>query len=179
MPTSSLVATASRIFGLYLFVLVALELRYVIYSIFLEIGSPSSRDDVWLPIIAPVFGIIFNIVAGLILIYKADQIAERLHAPTTNNINISLTKLDILEITMISIGVIAIISAVPVILQQIVSYAYFNDYEPHERRFFWDSNNTATMIFSAFKLVAGFFLILNARYFARRLQRVGEREDAR
>ena len=179
MTAASLLATASKIFGLYMWVLAALEFRNLIYSIFFGVASPSQRDDAWTPTLFVAFNLIFHIVVGVILIYKAEAISHKLRPANGGDINIPLGKTDITEIVIIAIGCIAILSAVPLMLQKLVSYAYFNDYDPHERKFFWDSNHTAAMIFSVFEFVAGLFLLSNARHFAKRLQRTSEREDAR
>jgi hypothetical protein len=131
-------------------------------------------------ILLPFYMLVFNTVAGLLMVFKADWISDKLRTPANGYINSALEKTDIIELVLIAIGVIAILYSVPEMLYKLVTYAYFNDYDENEERLFWtDGNNLSNMLFSAFKFVAGLFLLLNARNFARRLRRAGEREDQR
>lgn len=180
MNPQTLLHTACKIFGLYLFVLAALNVRDILFYI-VSFGVRSTPDSgEMLIILLPFYMLAFNIVAGLLLVSKADWIAGKLRAPANGYINTTLEKTDIIELVLIAIGVIAILYAVPEMLYKLVTYAFFNDYDKNEKRFFWsDGNNMGALLFSTFKFVAGLFLLLNARNFARRLRRAGEREDER
>jgi hypothetical protein len=177
MNPQILLRTACKIFGLYLFILAAFSMRDI--SFYLMSGGFRRDTEGELFMLFPFYLVLFNIVAGLFLIYKADWITGQLKAPTNGYIRITLEKTEIIEVVLIAISILAILHSIPEMLYRLVSYAYFNQYEPHERTRFWSDGNTSDMLFSIFKFVAGLFLLLNARHLARRLTRVGNREDAR
>ena len=179
MIPTNLLASASKIFGLWLFVLAALEFRSLIYFISAELASPSYRDNAWMSTLFILINLVLLIVVGLILIYKADRISRRLGPADVGAMTSPVTKIDIIEIVIITIGFVAILDSVPLVLQKLVSYAYFNDYQPHERNLYWGSNEIAAMIFAVFEFISGMFLLFNARHFAKGLHRLSEREDAR
>ena len=140
-----------------------------------EIASPSVRENTWATILGPLFSLIINVIAGWFLIAKANKISDKLGPVKDRVINVSLTKTDFVELAIVVIGFIAILYGVPVILQKLVSYAYFNPYEEREeRRFFWDNRDTSAMIYYGFQSVGGLFVLLNARYLARKLEKVSE-----
>lgn len=180
MSTHSILSIGAKVFGLYFFVLAAIDLRNIIVALSFEIGSgyPMAAEDVS-PIFLPLISVILDVVIGLVLIYKSDVIASKLNASLNDSINLPVTKRDIVEIALIAIGFIAVLNAIPLMFQKLVSYAYFNPYDRPERSNFWTNLDTAAMIYSVFEFVAGLFLVLNARSFARKLQRVSDREDAR
>ena len=178
MNPQTLLRTACKIFGLYLFVLAALNVRDLLfYMLSMGVRSPVDSDEI-LIILLPFYMLVFNTIAGLLLISNADWIAGKLRAPANGYINSSLEKTDVIEVVLIAIGVIAIVYAVPEMFYKLVTYAYFNDYDKNEKRLFWsDGNNLGALLFSAFKFAAGLFLLLNARNFAWRLRRTGDRNQ--
>ena len=119
-----------------------------------------------------------NTVA-LILLFKTTWVAEKLQLVESEPLNIPADKTDWIELAIIVISALALLHAFPEILFKLVHYTYFNDYEPHERPYFWTNANKAEIFFSIFKFVTGLFFLLNARNFARKLKRIGDREDAR
>ena len=179
MSTRSVLTTAIKIFGLYFLVLAAIDFRNTIVSILFQAGSDHPIGDRWGPIFLSTLAVILNVVVGFILLNKADDIAKRVNASSSHSVNLPVTKTDIVELALIVVGFIAALYAIPLILQKLVTYAYFNPYELSERKHFWTIHDTAAIIYSLFEFVAGLFLILNARSFARKLQRVSDREDAR
>src|SRR5690606_33955770 len=93
-------------------------------------------------------------------------------------ISTSVTKTDIVELAIIVVGFIAMLYGVPVIFEKLISYAYFNEFEDEDRRYFWESRDTAAMIYYVFQSVAGLFVLLNARHFARKFDKLSDREEA-
>lgn len=179
MSTHSILSIGAKVFGLYFFALAAIDLRNIIVALSFQIGSGYPVAEDVSPVFLPLISVILDVVIGLVLIYKSDVIASKLNASLSDSVNLPVTKRDIVEIALIAIGFIAVLNAIPLMFQKLVSYAYFNPYDRPERSNFWTDLDTAAMIYSVFEFVAGLFLVLNARSFARKLQRVSDREDAR
>jgi hypothetical protein len=179
MSNSTLLSTASKIFGLYFCVLAALDFRDLIFTVVFAIASPSRHDSDWVTIFGPMFSFLFNVGAAWFLIARADQISKRLGASKVEAISTSVTKTDTAEVAIIVVGFIAMLYGVPVIFQKLISYAYFNEFQDEDRRYFWDNRDTAAMIYYVFQSVAGLFVLLNARHFARKFDKLSDREEAR
>ena len=62
-------------------------------------------------------------------------------------------------------------------MHKLVSYIYFNDYDKNEKKFYWTNSNKASIFYSIFKLAVGLILISNGRNIARRLRRIGDKDD--
>lgn len=181
MGTKVVVFTACKIFGLYLLVLAAMNLRDIIYWILLATTESAFGDRNPLTALLPVYMLLTNAGVGLLLTFKADIIVEKIVQSDGESLNINMRRTDLIELTIISIGILSILSAIPEILIRLVDYAYLNrhDYEEGSKSNYWDDANISNVLYSVFKLVAGIFLLLNARYLGRVFWRVGEKEDAR
>ncbi len=178
MTAHSLLHTACKILGLFFFVLAALQVRDIIYSVMVIAIDPPGYQDQWiLSALFPMYAVIVNIVGGLLFIYKADWITRKLQVSTTGELNIAVGKRDLIELAVIMISLLALLTSVPQLLHKLVSYAYVYDRE--EGRNVGTNSDIALLLFFVFKFVAGLFLLLNARYLANWLTRVGETEDAR
>jgi hypothetical protein len=123
------------------------------------------------------FSSVFNLAFGLILIFKADWVTNKITPKATEKLDINLDKADWIELTLIVISGLTILYAIPETLQKLVSYIYFNPYDKNEKQFYWTNTNKASIFYSIFKLAIGLLLISNARNVARRLTRIGDKDD--
>lgn len=181
MTPKLLIHTACKIFGLYLLVLAAMNLRDIIYWLLLASTESAFGGHSPLVSIVPIYMLLTNAGAGLVLISKADMVADKIVPSDTGAINITAGRTDLIELAIIAISTLAILSSVPEIIIKLVDYAYLNphDYEDGTKSSYWNDANISNVIFSVLKLVAGLFLLLNARYLGRVLSQMGQKEDAR
>ena len=170
MTFSALFHTAIKIFGLYFVILTITNIRDIILSIGGQVFL--SNSDGMLPLLFyQIYYVVFNTTVALILIFRTSWVAEKLQLVEREPLNMPADKTDWIELAMIVIGALAVLHAFPEVLFKLVHYTFFNDYEPHERSYFWTNTNKAEIFFSIFKFVIGLFLLVNARNFARRLKK--------
>lgn len=178
MTHSSLLQITIKIFGLYFLILSVMNVRELFAFIFGEVLL--SDDNGTLPMLFyPIYYFVFNSFVALILLFKTDWIAEKLQLEGSESLSINAEKTDLIELAIIVISALAMLHAFPEILFKLVHYTYFNDYEPHERTYFWTNTNKAQIFFSIFKFATALFFLLNARNFARKLKGISDREDSR
>ena len=148
---------------------------------FMELGFMIARYKSYgeSPDILIIFGGIFvttviSFVLGYFLTFKSESITKRIFKFDSKTIDIGLEKTDWIEISLVTIGIIAIVFSVPQILSTIVDNIYFHN---HRESVFWTLNRKTDTLYGLFKLLAGLFLILNARNFAKKIVRRGENDD--
>ena len=113
-------------------------------------------------------------VLGYFGTLKAEVITKRISKPDTKTIDLGLGKTEWMEISLVTVGVIAIIFSIPQILSTIVDNVYFHNHQESE---FWTLSRKTDTFYGVFKLVTGLFLILNARNFAKKIVLRGEKDD--
>lgn len=177
MNNKDIVSTSNKVFGLYFIIQTVGNFRDLFINLYTTLGGSYSdypRVDYYLSLS---FSAAFNLVFGLILIFKADWVTSRIVTKTSEKLDVNLDKTDWIELSLIVISALTILYSIPEIMQKIVSYIYFNPYDKNERQFYWTDTNKASIFYSIFKLAIGLLLISNARNVARRLKRIGDKED--
>jgi hypothetical protein len=114
---------------------------------------------------------------ALIFIFKADTIANKLQPIETGELAIPLDKTTWIELAIIIISGLAILNSFPEIIYKGVQFVYFNEYDRIDRHRFWNEREKAYIFFAVFKFVVALVALLNARNFAQRLQRIGEKDE--
>ncbi len=104
-----------------------------------------------------------NFVFGLVLIFRADWITNKIIPKASEKLDINLDKTDWIELTLIAICGLTILYSIPEAMQEFVSYIYFNPYDKNEKQFYWTNTNKASIFYSIFKLAIALLFISNAR----------------
>ncbi|MDH5609393.1 MAG: hypothetical protein OEY56_07935 [Cyclobacteriaceae bacterium] len=173
MAKSELLYIAIKIFGLYFIVQFV---QYFIDFLFMVVGNNLFTNDAEMIYVfagIAITGLVY-LIFGVLAIFKTELIARRILRPTSELVNISTSKLDIIEIALVTISVLAIVYSIPSILSQTVDNIYFHD--PKETEF-WTKSTKGEFFESVFITVIGIFLLLNARNFAKMIVKRGERDD--
>jgi hypothetical protein len=177
MNSTDIIKTSSKIFGLYFILQTISNLRDMFYYLTGTLISSGDNEGVFMILEGQVYMAVFNLAVGLTLIFKADWVTEKLNPQTTGDLKANLDKKDLVELAIIVISGITILYSVPEILYKLVHYTYFNDYNGNERQYFWTNENKSDIFYSIFKSVVGLFCLLNARNFAGRLQKIGDKDE--
>jgi hypothetical protein len=169
---------AIKIFGLYFFVeffQYFMELALVLIGSQLEGGETNGYQGIELYFWY--FGYIARALVSLIVfcfaIFRTEWIANKILG-RDEPIKLLENKLDLLEVTLVVIGILAILSALPELLYQLVNLIYFHN---HAESPYWTSSKQGTIFRYIFQLGLGFFVVMNARNFAKKLQRIGVKDD--
>jgi hypothetical protein len=177
MNNMDIIRTSSKVFGLYFIIQTIGNLRDLFFNLYTTLSGSYSDNRMVDFFVGLSYNAIFNLVFGTILIFKADWVADKINSKTSEKLNINLGKTDWIELTILVISGLTILYSIPEILHKLVSYIYFNDNDKNEKQFYWTNTNKAAIFYSIFKLAIGLLLISNARNIAKRLKRVGDKED--
>jgi hypothetical protein len=177
MTNSDILKTASKVFGLYFMVQALMSLRDLFYYLTGTFSSKGDNEGIFMILTSQIYMGTFNLAAGVILIFKADWVASKLAPDPAGHLAVGLDKKGWIELALIVISGLTILNSFPEILYKGVYYVYFNDYDEAERQFFWTNKNKADIFYSIFKFAVGLFVLLNARNFAGRLQKIGDKDD--
>jgi hypothetical protein len=175
MNDIDILKTSCKVFGLYFLIQTIMNIReLVLYPI---VYALDGTENIFAFLGASIYQCVFNLLIGLVLIFKADTITQKLNPGKTGELKLNFEKADWIELSLIIISGLALLNALPEILHKLVYYLYFNDYERHERAQFWTSENKADLFYSIFKFGVALILLLNARNFSLRLKKVGDKDD--
>jgi Sec-independent protein secretion pathway component TatC len=177
MNSTDIIRTTSKIFGFYFVIQTVMNLGDIFLNVFASLDNGFNHNGMQTLFMSLSYMAIFNLTVGLILIFKADSITEKIRPAKTNRISLNIDKTDWIELSLIVISGLTIIHSIPEIMYKVVNYIYFNDYDKNEKQYFWTNQNKANLIYSVFKFAVGLFFLLNARNFAGRLKRVGDKDD--
>ncbi len=171
MTKTELYSIAIKIFGLY-FLVVFIE--DVFGATFYSAGLfSSSFESPWYMYVS-IFGkSLVDFAVFYIATLRTDLVLKRFFKTDDSQVHLTLLKFDWLELAISIIGVIAIINAIPNLLNVVVGQVYYrNDPEA-----FGLGNEKAPIFLEIFKLAVGILTILNARNLAKFIVKRGERDD--
>jgi Ca2+/Na+ antiporter len=183
MDQKQIIATASKILGLYFLVLLILELKNGLMVLFANLRSSNmgGREFEYLYFNLIQYGTHFIVYALVVwfLIYKSDQIANKISASGADTkLGIAISSVELLKIVVASIGLIMVTHSIPDILNHLAGFIYFNEYDGNSKMSFWDVKDRKTyLLFGIFKLAVGLIVITNAGSLSKKLMRIGAREE--
>lgn len=177
MTRRHFIETSVIIFGCYFMVLAIQNCRdvitYLSATVFYDGGFKDLLDGIFITSVQ----LIINVIAGVYVIANAKNISQKFDAAQGEKLSFGLRKVDIIEVALIVIAVIGITSSIPRILHKVTHFLYFNDYEKHEKTRFWTGQEKAIILYWIFVLAVGIFLVFNARYFAKKIVRIEDKDD--
>lgn len=177
MHSNDIIKTSSKVFGLYFIIQTVMNLRDFLYLFVGTFSNDFGTEGNYMILASHIYMAVFNLVIGLILIFKAGWIAEKIQVQKAEKLSLNLEKTDWIELSLIIVSVLAILYSIPEIMYKMVNYIYFNRSDKIEDLYFRSKDNKAEILYSIFKFVAGLILLLNARNIARRLKKIGDKED--
>lgn len=177
MNSIAIIKTTSKVFGLYFFVLAASSVRDLITSMIIMMGQAGFYNENFAVAWNWVIPGISNVVLGMVMILKADWIAKKVIGNSAEGMTVNIDKKSMLELTLVVISGLTVLTAFPEIMYKLVHFTYFNDYDETERHLFWSNTNRVNVFYSVFKFAVGLFVLLNARNFAGRLDKIGDRDE--
>ncbi|WP_420577989.1 hypothetical protein [Ekhidna sp.] len=176
MTKSELLNIVIKVFGLYYFVLFAQHLMEFIYMMVASGLYDNSQSDRWI-ILGGIFMTFFvDLVFAYFALFKTELITNRISRNNEGTVELGTTKTDLLEISFAVVAIVAILNSIPNLLTQQVNSIYYHDHRELE---FWTTNSKNELFQNLFILIAGIFLLLNSRNFAKWITKRGEQDDSR
>ena len=174
MTKSDIFNLTFKLIGFYFLVLFFTN---VIQLILVLINSLSADygDGMWMMYGGMIINVILNFFLGYILVFKTERITKLLKIKSsTGTLKMAMDKRDLIELSLIVISVIAIVFSIPTILANITDIIYFpqNDEFGYSEKSF-DSHSMTKVV----QLALGIFLLLNARNFAKWINKRGIKDD--
>jgi hypothetical protein len=174
MTKSDFFILALKVIGLYFFVLVFNStiqfVLVVINSFFNDFGGEFLLMYSGMTISIVIYGLL-----GYLLIFKTAKFLRILRIlPENKEFKVNVDKIDLIELSLVVISVIAIVFSIPGILASLTDIIYFpvkDEFGYSEKSF--DVNSYERV----FQLVIGIFLLLNARNFSKWINRHGIKDD--
>ena len=142
-------------------------LSYILLMISRAIRRGKFIDSV--VITCPIYGIC--LILGLILIFKAEKIADILKIPQDKTDSLVFNFYSILRVGLVLIGVTALIYAIPSLIQAIVGLVAVNSVERPELFLYQSRVYTAELSASILRIVLGGCLVLLANRLAQFLSK--------
>ncbi|MEQ9288359.1 MAG: hypothetical protein RIG77_15685 [Cyclobacteriaceae bacterium] len=165
---------AIKVFGLYYFVQFA---KHLIEFIFMMIGNNmfdnGQIEGRYIYFVVSVTWLI-ELTFAYIAIFKTELIMSKIPFRNDGSLELNIPKIDILEIALALISVVAIVYSLPNILALIIDNTYFHN---NEESMFWNRSTKNSLIQSMVTLVTGIFLLFNARNFSKLIVGRGEQDD--
>ena len=125
-------------------------------------------------------GIFMTFLVDLLFAYfalfKTELITNKISQKNEGTVELETTKTDILEIALAVLAIAAILNSIPNLLTQQVNSIYYHD---HKELAFWSTSSKNELFQNLFILIAGIFLLLNSRNFAKWITKRGEQDDSR
>lgn len=177
MNQKDILQLVSKSFGLYFILQAILYLHQIIGYIATTGFADADRSTYW------TFGqilwtVIIYALFSCILIIKSGFVANAL-SRGSDNVKIAVSKSDLIEVVIIAIGIFMVANSIPEILNHVSQYLYFNEYEEENASLYWTRNGKkAEILFSIFNVAVGLVTMTNGRMIAKRLTRIGDRDDA-
>lgn len=179
MNNKEIVLIIIKTFGLYFLLEAIISLKEVIfYATALKVYN-GDNVDAYFYLTQSTVDSLFYLFGALILFSKSDSLVNILKIKSTEQIQIGVNKSDLIEIVVIAVGLYVLISAIPELLNKLTQFLYFNEYEDKEDRYlFWNKKERmAALVYSLFKIAAGFLTVINGRLIAIRLTKIGVKDE--
>lgn len=165
---------ALKVIGLYFFVLVFTGMVQfiimIINSFFNDFGG-----EIWLMYGGAMINLVFYVFLGYLLIFRTNKISRVLNLQSENKeFKLTIEKVDLIEISLVIISVIAIVFSIPVILASLTDIIYFPVRDEYG---FTNKSFDANSFKMVFQLAFGIFVLLNARNFSKLINKHGIKDD--
>ena len=98
MTSSDILKTASKAFGLYFIVLAIMNLRDLFYYLTVTFTTDGDNENLFMLLTSQIYMGTFNVLVGLILIFKADRVAAGVRPDPTGQLAVGLVKKDWIEL---------------------------------------------------------------------------------
>jgi hypothetical protein len=178
MNQRELLRLICKSFGLYFILESALNAKQIIYYATGITFLGKNNISLYYYLGQNIFDLVVYGLGAWILINKSEFISNKLANASSDQLQLMTTKADLIEIVIIGIGVLFIINAIPEILNKLTHYLYFNEYGRANKNLFWDEKDRKTeIIYSTFKFAVGLLTITNGRLVARRLTKIGDKDE--
>jgi len=142
----------------------------IVNSFFNDFGG-----EFWLMYGGTTINLAFYVFFGYSLVFKTEKISKMLKLKYENKeIKVTIEKVDLIELSLVIISVIAIVFSIPGIIANLTDIIYFpsrDEYGYSDKSFVVHS---FTMVF---QLAAGIFLLLNSRNFSKLINKRGINDD--
>ncbi len=163
-----------KVIGLYFFVLVCTGMiqfiLMILNSFFNDYGS-----DFWLMYGGTIINLVFYAFIGYTLIFRTEKISRVLKIQSDNKeFKSTIDKIDLIELSLVIISVIAIVFSIPGILANLTDIIYFPVRDEYG---YSDKSFDAQSLRMVFQLAIGIFLLLNARNFSKWINKRGINDD--
>ena len=178
MDQKALINVVTKSFGLYLILLAFLAAKQLLtYTGWAQFYG-DHQADTYFYLGQIIFDLVFDLILAWLFISKSDFISSKLANKSNERVELNATKSDLIELVIIAVGTLTIVNAIPEILNKLTQYIYFNEYGRQDKDLYWkDSNRKTDIVFSGFKFAIGLVAITNGRLIAKRLTRIGDKDE--
>lgn len=178
MNQKQLIEVVSKSFGLYFIIEVFLNIKQLVFYGF---GFAAYGDDnfsLYFYLGQNISDTIIYSIGAWLFIVKSEFVSNKVANIKPDEIQLTVSKSDLIEIVIIAIGVLSIVSSIPEILNKLTAYLYFNEFGRADKNLYWNENSRkADILFSVFKLAIGFVTILNGRLIAKKITCIGDKDE--
>jgi len=174
MTKKDLLNVSIKIFGLYYFVRF---FQHFTELIFMVAGSNVFTDahvDAWVVYAGIFVTTLVDLGFAYLATFRTDLLTNRISGADSSVGPLTLAKIDLIEISLSVISVLAIVYSIPSFLAQVVDTIYFHDNQDSE---FWTRPAKHQAFQALFTLAIAIFLLLNSRNFAKRIANIGKQDD--
>src|SRR5882724_10310516 len=173
MSQKTLFEILSKSLGLYLIVQAAISIKEIIfYAVGLRIYGSVDNPDTYFYVGQNVFDLTCYLAGAFFLISKSELISNWLVKNRGDQITMTSSYEELIEIVVIAISLVMVLNSIPEIIGKITQYIYLNEYDDEDQNFFWEAKGKKADIISSFlKLAVGFIAITNANLITRRLKK--------
>ena len=163
-----------KVIGLYFFVLVFTGLIQFIMML-INFSLDDFDGQFWLYYGGTTINLVFYIIFGFTFVFKTEKVQRTLKLQSDQKeFNLTVDKLDLIEIAIVTISIVAIVFSIPGIAGNLTEIIYFpsaDEFGNSDKSF---DNYSYSMVF---QLAVGIFVLLNARNFAKKIFTRGIKDD--
>ena len=163
-----------KVIGLYFFILVFTGL---IQFIIMIINSLYNDFDgqFWLFYGGTTINLVFYLFFGYTLVFKTETVGRILKLqPEHKEFKLTVDKVDLIEIAIVAISIVAIVFSIPRIAGNLTEIIYF----PARDEFGHSEKSFDNYLYSiVFQLAIGIIVLLNARNFSKMIYKRGIKDD--
>ena len=177
MKNADIVNVFCKLFGLYFAIQVLVNVKdTILFGVINELYDNKAPDFYYF-LGGQFSNMLFNSIAAWFLISKTDLVVRKLIVHSDKKLDFNVTKTDLIELAIIGVSLIIMMDAIPELLHKVVSYIYFNPYDKNEKELFWTNKTRGDIFYFSCKFVVGLITILNYRFIAKTLIRIGVEDD--
>jgi hypothetical protein len=141
MNSKEIIGIVSKAFGLYFLIQAIIRIKdTILYAITILYAKEITDDEyfVLFNLTLVILEFLFFTIGAWVLISKSDYISNILTKGSTDSIQLSVSKFDLIELIVIAVGLIVLVNAIPELLNKISHFLFFNEYEDKsDRHLFW------------------------------------------